>query len=368
MKLENRRLSFMTLFLATAIMANAQGVKAQEDYMLDDAEDALGSSGTLDMDQINIDGKLSPSELLRRRREKLEERNKLMVEKKIEDIRVKQEIALTNKLQDAFGKSLNNLNEDKVQVQQAAPVAVAPAPVVVAPAPIIETRIVEVAAPVEKVVKTSKIIPSLGASTIKGDKIDFESNMNLNVSLETQVLPQVTVGLGLGYTSLNITDVSNDFVNLGVYNPYPTTGYQNVYGTGGRKMSLGKFSIEANSKFFLIEDSKIKPYVGGALSLNRSNLKYEDGGMYTSNGINYGTEGYTSSTLAGTAKLGAEVDFTETIAFNLDVSYTKNITSGIAKNADSTNLNPDQGRLENITKAIEESDTTAILAGLVVRF
>ncbi len=361
----SRRLSFMTLFLATAIMA--QGVHAQEDYVLDDADDALGSTDALEMDDIQIEGKLSPSELMRKRREKLEERNKIMVEKKIEDIRVKQEIALTNKLQDAFGKSLNNLNEDKVQVVQAAPVAVAPQPVAPAPAPVIETRIVEVPAEPVKEVKKSKVIPSLGASTIKGDRIDFESNLNLGVNLETQVMEQVTVGLGLGYTSMDITDISNDFVNIGVWNPYPTTGYQNVYGQG-RKMSLGKLSIEANSKFFLIEDSKIKPYIGGALSYNRTNLKYEAGSPYSTNGVNFGSEGYSSSTIAGTAKLGAEVDFSETIGFNLDLSYTKNITSGIAKNADTTNVNPDQQRLENITKAIEESDTTAIQAGLIIRF
>lgn len=363
LSVNNRRLSFMTLFLATALMAGAQIAHAQEDYMLDDAEDAL-SGDALQMDDIEIEGKLSPSELMRKRREKLEERNKVMVEKKIEDIRVKQEIALTNKLQDAFGKSLNNLNEDKVQVVQAAPVAVAPQPVV---APVVETRIVEVAPEPVKEVKKSKVIPSLGASTIKGDRIDFESNLNLGLNLETNVLPNIAVGLGIGYTSLDITDVSNDFVNLGGYNPYPTTGYQNVYGAG-RKMSLGKLTIEANSKFFFIEDSKIKPYVGGALSYNRSNLKYEDGGAYSANGINFGSEGYSSSTLAGTAKLGAEVDFSETIGFNLDLSYTKNITSGIAKTADTTNVNPDQGRLENITKAIEDADTTAIQAGLIIRF
>ena len=58
------------------------------------------------MEDINIDGKLSPSELLKRRRAKLEERNRLMMEKKVEDIRVKQEIELTNKLQSAFDKNL----------------------------------------------------------------------------------------------------------------------------------------------------------------------------------------------------------------------------------------------------------------------
>jgi hypothetical protein len=76
-----------------------------------------------------------------------------MVEKKIEDIRVKQEIALTNKLQGAFNNSLNNLNEDKVQTTQAAPVAPAP----VAPAPVVETRIIEVAAPPVKEEKKSNI-------------------------------------------------------------------------------------------------------------------------------------------------------------------------------------------------------------------
>ena len=143
---DNRRLSFMSLFLATVLVAgiHAPKVHAQDD-MLDDADGAL-SGDALQMDDINLEGKLSPSERLRQRREKLEERNKLMVEKKIEDIRVKQEIQLTNKLQDAFGKSLNNLNEDKVQVAQAAPVA--PQPVVAAPAPVVETPVVEAATPV----------------------------------------------------------------------------------------------------------------------------------------------------------------------------------------------------------------------------
>src|SRR5207253_9188086 len=112
-KTVSTRLTFMSLFLATALAAgiHAPVLHAQDD-MLDEADDAL------QMDDINLEGKLSPSERLRQRREKLEERNKVMVEKKIEDIRVKQEIALTNKLQDAFGKSLNNLNEDKVQTVQ----------------------------------------------------------------------------------------------------------------------------------------------------------------------------------------------------------------------------------------------------------
>lgn len=359
---ENRRLTFMSLFLASALVAgiHSANVAAQDD-MLDEAEDAL-SSDSLQMDDINLEGKLSPSERLRQRREKLEERNKIMVEKKIEDIRVKQEIALTNKLQDAFGKSLNNLNEDKVQVVQAAPVAPQP---IIAPVAVVETKLIEEKIEPVKEVKKSKVIPYLGATSIKGDKIDFESKLNLGVNLETMVLPQLSVGVGVGYTSLDITDVANTFVNSGsVYNP----NYYNYFGAG-RKMSSSKVTIEANGKFFLTEESRIKPFVGAALSYNRSNLKYEDGGNgYNSNGVNFGNEGYSSTAMGATAKLGAEVDFNDTVGLNIDLSYTKTLSSGISSSADTSSINPDQVRLQNITKSMEDSDITAIQAGLVVRF
>jgi opacity protein-like surface antigen len=361
---ENRRLTFMSLFLASALIAgiHSASVKAQDD-MLDEANDSLSGDDSLQMEDINLEGKLSPSERLRQRREKLEERNKIMVEKKIEDIRVKQEIALTNKLQDAFGKSLNNLNEDKVQVVQAAPVA--PQPVVVAaPAPIIE-RIIEVKEEKIPEIKKSKVIPYLGAQSIKGDKIDFESKLNIGANLETMISNQFSVGLGVGYTSLDITDVANDFVNSGsVYNPT----YYNSFGTG-RKMSSTKITIEANSKYFLTVESRIKPFVGAGVSYNRSNLKYDDNGNGVSqNGVNFGNEGYSSTAMGATAKLGAEVDFNETVGLNIDLSFTKTLSSGISSTANTSNNNPDQGRLQNVTKSMEDSDITSIQAGLVVRF
>ena len=360
-----RRLTFMSLFLASALVAGLHTGKVMaQDDMLDQADDAL-SGDALQMDDINLEGKLSPSEKLRQRREKLEERNKIMVEKKIEDIRVKQEIALTNKLQDAFGKSLNNLNEDKVQVAQAAPVA--PQPVVVAaPVPVVETKIVEEKIEPEKVVKKSKVIPYIGASQIKGDKIDFESKTNIGVNLETLVLPQLSVGLGVGYTALDITDVANSFsTNLGdsYYN-----NYSNSFGAG-RQITSSKVAIEASAKYFLTVESKIKPFAGLGLSYNRSNLKYETGGNgFAYNGVSYGDEGYSSTAMGASAKLGAEIDFTDTIGLNIDLSYAKTLSSGISSTSSASALNTDQIRLQNVTKAMEDSDTTAIQAGLVVRF
>jgi outer membrane protein W len=360
---ENKRLSFMSLFLATAMLASTAAHAQYDD--LDDAEDAL-SSDALQMDQIEIEGKLSPSELLRRRREKLEERNKNMVEKKIEDIRVKQEIALTNKLQGAFNNSLKNINEDKVQTVQAAPAPVAPAPV--APAPIIETRIVEVPMAPVKVEKKSKIIPNLGVQSIKGDRIDLETNVTLGISAETMVAPQVSVGVGFGYASMDLTDVANEYLNSSFGNANNTFNYYNTYGAG-RKMDLKKITIEGNSKYFFIEDAMIKPYLGGAISFNRTTLKYENSSTLQTNGYSYGNEDYGSSTVAGSVKLGAEIGFNDTIGANVEFGYTKNISSGISKSSQvSATTSPDQGRLENVSREIEDASSTAIQAGLVIKF
>lgn len=361
LRAEKRRLTFMSLFLATALVAGIHAPKLHaQDDMLDDVDDAL------QMDDINLEGKLSPSERLRQRREKLEERNKVMVEKKIEDIRVKQEIALTNKLQDAFGKSLNNLNEDKVQVVQAAPIAPQP---IVTPVAVVETKIIEEKPLPVKEEKKSKVIPSLGGSSIKGDRIDFESKINLGMSIETQVLSQVSVGFGIGYSSIDITDVANTFLNSGLQ--YGQTYYNDYYNSfgGGRKMSYDRLTLEANSKFFLTEESRIKPFVGAGLSYNRSNLKYEDSGKgFSYNSINYGSEGYSSTSIGASAKLGAEIDFSETAGLSLDLSYSKSLSSGISNKANVTMLNPDQARLENVTKSIQDSDITSVSAGLVIKF
>ena len=53
---------------------------------------------------------LSPSERLRLRREQLELRNQIMVEKKIEQIRLQQELALAKKLEDSMNKTIQAID------------------------------------------------------------------------------------------------------------------------------------------------------------------------------------------------------------------------------------------------------------------
>ena len=359
MKTTTRRLTFMSLFLAIALTAGMVS-KANAQDLYDDTEDLLQDGSALQMDDIQIDGKLSPSELLKKRREKLEERNKLMVEKKIEDIRVKQEIALTNKLNDAFTKGLNNLNEDKkedtVKVAQAAPVA--PQPVV---QPVVIEKVIERDAVEIKPEKNSKVITSVGAQSIKGENnLDLETKLSLGLGVETKLDSNFTAGLGLGYTTLNATDIANTY-SSGTY--VCTTS-----SCGARTMSYNKFTVEANGKYFLNLDSKIKPYAGLGMSFNRTSLKYDDVSNYSYNNVTLGNEGFSSNFFAATVKVGAEADLSDTIGLNLDLSYSKALTSGLNKDAATSSSNPDQTRLENVSNKMEKADVAAIAAGLVIKF
>lgn len=361
----NKRSTFMSLFLASlVVVAGMQSPVLHAQYDdFDDLDDTIGSD-TLDMDDIDIDGKLSASELLKRRREKLEERNRLMMEKKVEDIRVKQEIALTNKLQNAFNNNLNALDkQDEVETKQAAPLVIeAPVP----PAPVIETRIVEVPAPVIVERKTSRIIPMIGVNNVSGTRLDLESNVGFSILGETLLTNQLSVGLSVGYSTMDMTDISNQYVNTG-YGQYYNNNYYNSYGQG-RKINSKKLTIEAGGKFFFTEDSKLRPYLGAAVSYNRDQLQYESSNSYNFNNVNFGNEGYSSSALAGTARVGAEFDFNETVGFNLDLSFTKGFSSAMNGKSDATSQNPDQGRLENLAKEIQDSNVTAIQAGVVIKF
>ncbi len=364
---EKKRLSFMSLFLATVMVSGIQMPKAfAETDLLNDVDESLNAE-SLDQDNSIVDGKSSPSEILRKKRANLEERNKAMVEKKIEDIRVKHEIALTKQLQKAFNKNSNsrNLKEDRVQVSQAAP-EMSSQSLSANSDTTLEKSLSNVKSTDGSEERNIKIIPSFGVASIKGDKIDFESKINIGASVETNIYPQLTVGVGIGYTALDATDTANDFISN-----TSTVGsiYYNTFGQG-RTMAYDKLSLEANTKFFILNSTLIKPFAGASVSFNRSNIKYNDNGNGYTNpyGISYGNEAFTSNSLGASAKIGAEADLAGNVGLNIDLSFSKTLTSGISSVATTTSNNPDQLRLQNVTRAMEQSDIVTVQGGLVVKF
>ncbi len=355
----------LSLSLVAVMLMSPSAILAQD--LLDDVETAL-STDHLQMEDLDINGKLTPAQRMEQARKRLEERNRQMVDKKIENIRIQQEIQLTKKLQTAFEANLDAV--DSVSKKEAAPV-VAPQPAPVAPQPVekveptVIERIVEVQAPKQiEAPKLTRVTPFAGLSTYKGSAIDFEAKLNAGVTAEYFVASNITVGAGLNYSTMGITDTANSYAD--------TTNLGNTYGAyfpNGREISFNRTSLEVSSKYFFTMDSKLKPYAGLGLGYNRTNIKYDgNGNGYTYNGTNYGSEGVSSNFVAGNIRLGGELDLSSTVALGLDLGYTKALTSGFGTKSEVGATNEDQRRLENVSKSIEDADNLTINAGVILKF
>lgn len=347
-----------TITTKPLILAAFLGLGLQSTVM---ADDLLWQSDRaiqqFDSDQIDIDG--NPRDRLNEARRRLEQQNEQMVQRRIEDQRIKQERELARQLQKAFTQGIDARDEVRSTMAAAEPVTV---PQIIAEAPAPAPVVVE---------KPNKIIPVFGVANIKGERIDFESKINMGLSFESMLTKNFSVGVGLGYTGMDIKDFSNTFVTQPVQNinTFYNPGYFQSFGQG-RDIEYNNLTMNVNGKVFLSSESKIRPFVGGSLNYSRAKLKYTDNGNnYSFNSVQFGSEGYSSSFVGATGMIGSEVVFTEQIGMNLDFRYTRGLTSGFNSSSEVDPFqNPDQRRLENIGQAIEDADFFSLNLGLVVRF
>lgn len=363
MKLVNNKTALLSaLAISVGLFAVAPRLMAQDDTLLSDTEEVLDSSEAIDVDGTH--NRPTEADRMAKVRRNLEAKNEELVRKKIEDVRMKEEMRMTKRLANAFSAGMGNLdNNDEVKTTQAAPVVAAlpPAPaVVVAPAPVVE------ATPDYNFAGT-KVIPNGGLLMIKGDKIDFESKFNGGVMVESMVLPRLSFGLGFNYATLDLVDLDGNTYNS--YGQYYNNGYYNTYGQG-RELNYKHMNVELNSKLFLAQDTRIRPYVGLGLGFNKTKLQYDNNTSYTNMNTNsqFGNEEYNATYASGIGMVGAEAIFTKNIGMNVEFKYARGFTNMQEESALQGSTSPDQAKLDRIGQAIEESNFMSINAGLIVSF
>jgi len=376
MKLRNDLTMRMAICAVTfSCLSGSALVYAQEDALLADTETVLNS------EKIDIDGewktpaappkKLSNAQLIKRARKKSTRHNIQQISKEIEQIQVsteqiedilnKEDKRLQNGVDAAFG---GETIQDSVSQKEAAVESVMPAPL---PTPIAEPR------------KKFKLIPTMGVTHISGQAVDFESKTSVGLNFETDISARFAVGIGVNYTSLDVKEIDNNILYNGLppCTSYGCSGYGQYYGQG-RELGYKHFLLEFTGKyFFTAPTTMIRPYFGLGLGYNRTRLEYDDsdsgnnnGGYYNStHQFRYGDEQFTSSYISGSALLGTEINFTETIGLNLDLKYRKGLSAGFGTESKAQSIyNRDQQKLDRIGKDIEDSNFYSINAGLIVKF
>ncbi len=345
--------------LVTLVALTSMSTGFAQDYLADQTEEILNS------EQIDIDGtfkKESAADRVAQMRKQLEEQNSQMVQKKIEDIRIKQEQELAGKLQKAFQGNLQAMDqvgasEDSVDTVQAAPQRV------VAPMPDF--------AP-EKEEKLYKVIPYVGGKVYNGDGIDsFNANVDTGVAFETMLGERLSLGFRVGYTSMDFVD--SDTYLSSVNNSY----YEDL------EVNYKNLSIGVQSKFFLTT-SRFRPYIALGAAYNRTSLElnnevrntnngcyYYNGGYYCYNNLEDGDLKTSGTNFTGTAALGTEILFNDTVGLNFEFSYTRAFNAAFdatRTNNSSTAKEQVQNFLKEHGENLDNSDIAALNVGIVVKF
>ena len=304
-------------------------VFAQDDYDDDLVDD---TSTSLDSEDIDIDGtfnKPTEADRMRKSRENLEKQNKDMVDKKIEDIRLREEKKLGKKLKKAFSSgNLNDLNNKKEKK---------PAP---PPPPVVK-------ATPKKKVKKNAVIPYLGFSFFEGSDVDYESSTSFGIGIETFLTEQMSLGIGFSYISMEIQDRCNSGSHYPSPYDYPFTRSSTYYRTfcndyytlhfpndQGRIIEYSKMAFDIIGKYFLKLESKIMPYIGFGLGYNRISADYQKGADEPYRGTappyyHFKEEGYNAGQMMGIGIFGAEITFTDRIGMDMALRYSTSLSGGL---------------------------------------
>jgi len=334
----------------------------QDDYLMNQTEEIL------DSEQIDIDGtfrKESASDRVAKMRKQLEQQNEQMVQKKIEDIRIKQEHELANKLKSAFQGNLQAMDQDNSQdnsqrydnidTVQAAPQRI------VAPMPEVKKEDEQL----------YKVIPYVGGKVYSSDEIDsFNANVDTGLAIETMLSERISIGFRVGYTSMDFSDTDTylSSVNSSFYEDLEVK-YKNL-------------SVGAQSKFFFTT-SRFRPYLSIGAAYNRASLELENELSNNGNGCYYyGNQYYcynstdeddlkvSGNNFTGTAALGAELLFNKNVGLNFEFSYTRAFTAAFdaKNNTSATSQEQVQNFLKEHGENIDDAAVAALNIGLVVKF
>ena len=292
---------------------------------------------------IDIDGSFnrpSESDKLEQMRKKLEKQNEEMVQKKIEDIRVNNEKKLTEQLQSALSGQAP-LGTDSVSS--------------------LETTTEKKSDNTEKIIDVNI---NVGVSNINSSALDLETSLSGKISAESRINKKLSLGLGVGYTSVKMTPI-NDFYGNSFVSPYYGSGYYNVNAAYGRQVSYEQLDVSANSKMIFGNSSKLNPYIGFGLLYSRFNMSY-DANFYQATGLNQ-NNGINGGFLSLNANIGTRLMLSEMLGINLELGYTRGI-GGVLGGNNYSLLNPDHRVLRNLANEISESNIFGIQGGLLLSF
>lgn len=216
-----------------------------------------------------------------------------------------------------------------------------------------------------------KVLPYTGFTQINSENEDLEAGIAGGLRVESDVLSNLSVGLGISYTSLETTDFAN------AYKGYQYSTWDGRYDSayaGGRQVEYSNIGFELYGKYYITKTERFRPYAGAGVSYNRSsmnylqntNKQYSYGYGQQQQQFRTGDEEVISSHIKGTLIGGSEIVFTKSIGMNLELSYARGFGSNLS--SENRTVGPDQRRLEQFNNELISANIFGVYAGMLIMF
>lgn len=213
--------------------------------------------------------------------------------------------------------------------------------------------------------KTFKIIPTYGVMSLITDYKNISSKINTGVAVEKMLSSRFSLGVLFNYASFKFNDSDTYGLNFVPYNNYGYNyGYNNYGYNGGlngyyygQSIKSEVFSLGLNTKFYVIDNGILRPFLGGGFTYNRNNLNYD----YNNSSYNYYDYSTSLNSFSGLLMAGTEFRFSREFGLNFDFKYIRTLGNNSPNYSYSSLSN-----LESLGRAMENSDLMSFNFGLIL--
>lgn len=201
-----------------------------------------------------------------------------------------------------------------------------------------------------------KLYPYVGVSSFDGKDVSgIQTNSLIGIRFESKPFAgRLAMGAGLSYKQLTTKDSGNGSY---IVDPYFAP-----------EVDMSSTGVDIYGKLILIKDSPFMPYVSGGFAYNMLQLQYKDSDGYVNPLVGSMGGNAQRSFVSGNVGGGIDYAFTQTVGVNLELSYSRGLSSFDNQNSSYSNGYYGQARLQELANSFTNANLFTVQAGLLVFF
>jgi hypothetical protein len=196
-----------------------------------------------------------------------------------------------------------------------------------------------------------KLYPYIGMSSYNGTGVDgLQSNALLGIRFESKPYAgRLAMGAGLTYRQLTARDGG-----LLYYNPFGLAP----------EFELTNTTVDIYGKLILIKESSFMPYILGGIGYNNMSVSYRENDPFSGAPTGNAQRNFITGSVGG----GIDYAFSQSVGANLELNYTRNISSLNNEGLSNQQSLWGQSNLNNLANNFTEANVFSVQAGLIVFF